>query len=123
MKLRNQDILQRLITYAVETSSLVEELPKNAYAQYLGAQLMRSGTSPALNYAEACAAESVKDLLHKEKVVLKELRESRVIMLILDHKYPKIKDPITRLLIESNELVSIFVKGCQALQSKLNRSQ
>ncbi|MEM6633471.1 MAG: four helix bundle protein [Bacteroidota bacterium] len=38
-------------------------MPNERYAQYLGSQLERSGTSPALNYAEASAAESLKDLL------------------------------------------------------------
>ena len=39
---------------------------------------MRSGTSPAPNYAEACAAESKKDFIHKLAIALKELRESSV---------------------------------------------
>jgi len=40
--------------------------------------LIRSGTSPAPNYAEARGAESQKDFVHKLKIVLKELNESRV---------------------------------------------
>jgi len=38
---------------------------------------VRSGTSPAPNYAEACGAESQKDFVHKLGICLKELRESR----------------------------------------------
>ena len=37
---------------------------------------MRLGTSPLPNHGEAQAAESAKDLLHKLKICLKELRES-----------------------------------------------
>jgi len=38
--------------------------------------LVRSGTSPAPNYEEACAAESRADFVHKLSICLKELRES-----------------------------------------------
>lgn len=36
-------------------------------------QISRSGTSPALNYAEAISAESKRDFRHKLSIVLKEL--------------------------------------------------
>jgi len=40
-------------------------------------QLLRSGTSALPNHAEAQAAESRKDFVHKLKICHKELRESR----------------------------------------------
>jgi four helix bundle protein len=43
----------------------------------IAGQLVRSGTSPAPNYEEACASESRKDWIHKLSICLKELRESR----------------------------------------------
>jgi four helix bundle protein len=39
---------------------------------------MRSGTSPAPNYAEARSAESKRDFVHKLKICLKELNETEV---------------------------------------------
>jgi len=39
--------------------------------------LLRSGTSALPNHAEAQAAESRKDFVHKLKICHKELRESR----------------------------------------------
>jgi four helix bundle protein len=41
-------------------------------------QLIRSGTSPALNYGEAQSGESRKDFIHKIKITLKELRKTIV---------------------------------------------
>ena len=38
---------------------------------------MRSGLSAAANYAEARAAESRADFIHKLRIVLKELNESK----------------------------------------------
>ncbi len=65
---------------------IVEKLPGGYAANHLGGQLIRSGTSPALNYGEAQAAESPKDFLHKMKVCLKELRESQVCLKIIERK-------------------------------------
>ena len=45
--------------------------------RYLSQQLMRSGLSAAANYAEARAAESRADFIHKLRIVLKELNESK----------------------------------------------
>ena len=65
---------------------LVDQLPKGYAANHLGAQLIRSGTSPALNYGESQAAESTKDFIHKMKLCLKELRESQVCLKIIKRK-------------------------------------
>ena len=56
---------------------IVNELQNTKAGNHLGGQLVRSGTSPALNYGEAQSGESRKDFIHKIKVVLKELRERR----------------------------------------------
>ncbi|MBL7104607.1 MAG: four helix bundle protein, partial [Bacteroidales bacterium] len=45
---------------------------------HIAGQLIRSGSSPALNYGEAQSAESRKDFVHKLKIILKELKESRI---------------------------------------------
>ena len=38
--------------------------------------MLRSGTSPALNYGEAQAAESKNDFIHKMKIAAKEAEET-----------------------------------------------
>ena len=48
-------------------------MPDKKAANHLSGQLIRSGTSPSLNYGEAQSAESRKDFVHKIKIVLKEL--------------------------------------------------
>jgi four helix bundle protein len=44
--------------------------------RYISQQLLRSGLSGAPNYAEARAAESRPDFIHKLRIVLKELNET-----------------------------------------------
>jgi four helix bundle protein len=49
----------------------------------MASQLLRSGTSPSLNYGEAQSAESRSDFIHKLKISLKELRETKNNILII----------------------------------------
>ena len=72
------DLEDRLITFASMAIAWTHSLPADRVGNHLGQQLLRSGTSPALNYGEALSAESRKDFIHKLKVVLKELRETLV---------------------------------------------
>lgn len=108
-KQRHIDLEERLIDFAVRILELVETLPKLSTAKHMGGQLMRSGTSPALNYGEAQGAESREDFLHKMKICLKELRESYNNLRIIKKKNWFAEKRLDPLIRENNELVSIFV--------------
>ena len=114
---RKFDLEERLIDFSVRIIDVVEALPNTKAGNHLGGQLVRSGTSPALNYGEAQSAESQNDFIHKMKISLKELRESKNNLRII-HRKPLIKpasklDPI---LNEVNELVAIFAKSIQTAE-------
>lgn len=105
---RKYDLEQRLIDFAVLIIQTVENLPETRTSTHLGNQLLRSGTSPALNYGEAQAAESKRDFIHKFGIILKELRESLVCLKILKRiSYLKNEE----VLIECSELTAIFNKS------------
>jgi four helix bundle protein len=74
--------------------------------------MIRSGTSPALNYGEAISGESRKDFIHKMQIVLKELRETLNGIKIIQ-KAEMIKDLkfIEKVYNENDQLISIFVKS------------
>src|SRR3972149_5783629 len=67
----------RFLDFADRTSTVVEALPDTRLGRRIADQLLRSGTSPLGNYEEACAAESKRDFVHKMRICLKEVRESR----------------------------------------------
>jgi len=71
------ELSNRLIDFAVRIGKVVDALPNTRMGRHIAGQLVRCGTSPPPNYEEACAAESRADFVHKVKVALKELRESR----------------------------------------------
>jgi len=103
---------ERLINFAARVMTLCEVLPRTDSGNHLRGQLLRSGTSPAANYAEAQGAESCDDFIHKIKIAIKELRESEVwIKLIVRTKMINPESKIMPLLSECNELIAILVKS------------
>jgi four helix bundle protein len=123
------DLEDRLISFAVSIIKIDENLPNTRAANHLGGQLLRSGTSPALNYGEAQSGESRKDFIHKIKIALKELRETHVCLKIIHRgKLYKYEESILAAIKENNELISIFVKSVETakknneldLNSKIN---
>ena len=109
-------IEDRLINFAVSIIEIVKELPNDRVGNHLGNQLLRSGTSPGLNYGEALGAESRKDFVHKLDIVLKELRETLNCLKILFRiGYVKNED----IVKECNELISIFVKTVKTTKEKM----
>lgn len=79
---RIYDLEERLINFALEISKIVDILPNSRLGNYLAGQLIRCGNSPAFNYGEAQSAESSNDFIHKIKIILKELRETRIGLII-----------------------------------------
>jgi len=108
------DLEDRLIDFVIRISEVAEALPNTVLGKYLKGQIIRSGTSPALNYGEAQSAESTNDFVHKLKIVLKELRETLVCLKIIERK-PIITptNKLSPIIKENNELISIFVKSTE----------
>jgi four helix bundle protein len=83
LKERKYDINDRLIDFAVNIIKLGESIDNSRAGMHMASQLLRSGTSPSLNYGEAMSAESRSDFIHKLKIALKELRETKNNILII----------------------------------------
>jgi four helix bundle protein len=109
-KPRQYDLEERLIDFTIKILDVVESLPQRRVGNHIAGQLVRCGTSPAPNYGEARSAESRKDFIHKMKVVLKELRETRVwLMLVQRKRLVSPAEKATEVQAECDELISIFV--------------
>jgi|GEM_PF-2228554 four helix bundle protein len=61
---KRRDLEDRLSDFAVWIIKLVESLPNTKSATHLGGQLLRSGTSPSINYGEAKSGESKNRLFY-----------------------------------------------------------
>jgi len=113
---------KRLIDFAVRVINVVEALPNTRAGNHIAGQLVRCGTSPAPNYGEAQSAESRNDFIHKIKIVLKELRETKVWLKIIQLKsLLKSTREIELLISECDELISIFVTSVRTAEKNKRR--
>jgi len=115
---------KRLIDFAVRVINVVEALPNTRAGNHIAGQLVRCGTSPAPNYGEAQSAESRNDFIHKIKIVLKELRETKVWLKIIQLKsLLKSTREIELLIAERDELISIFVTSVRTAEKNKRRKR
>ena len=114
------DLEDRLIDFAVRIIRIAESLPKTKIGNHIAGQLIRCGTSPAPNYGEAQSAESRSDFIHKMKICLKELRETKVwLIMIVRANLLKSKFKLESDIHENDELISIFMASIKtAKQNK-----
>ncbi len=120
-KNRKYDLEDRLIDYAVRVVNVSERLSETKAGKHVAGQLLRSGTSPAPNYGEAQSAESPKDFIHKIKISLKELRESKIWLKIIVRAkliQPSLLEP---LIQESDELIAILFKSVDTAKKNMER--
>ena len=118
---RKYDLEDRLIKFDCMCLSICDILPNTKAGQNLEYQLSKSGIAPALIYGEAQAAESPADFIHKMKLVLKEIRESRVNLRIISEKPIVTNELVLSTLGECNELMAIFLKSIE--NSKRNNQK
>jgi four helix bundle protein len=79
--------------------------------------LLRSGTSPYGNHGEAQAPESAEDFIHKLKICLKELRETRRWARLVERKqWLPVESQLDFVLRECEELIRIFKASIQTAE-------
>ena len=74
---KHGDLSERFLEFAARIIRVAGALPDNDIGRAIRGQMLDSGTSTGANYEEACGAESRSDFVHKMRIVLKELRETR----------------------------------------------
>ena len=114
------DLHERLIDFAVQIISITDNLKSTKAGNHLSGQIVRSGTSPSLNYSEAQSAESRNDFIHKMSVVLKELRETHANLKIIHRAELYLKEEMDLLVAikENDQLISIFVKSIDTSRNR-----
>ena len=111
---RKFDLEERLLEFASAVIDLSENLPDTRAGNHVAGQILRSGTSPYPNHGEAEDAESREDFIHKLKVCLKELRETRRWARLIKRKaWAKEDSALLFVLSESDELIRIFYSSIQ----------
>lgn len=104
---KGDDIETRLIDFAVAIISLTDKLPTS-----------RAGNHLAGHYAEARGAESSRDFVHKLKICLKELNESRVWLKIIWKGKLLSNDVLKDVYQECDELCRIINASVKTAKTK-----
>ncbi len=117
--INKKELEERLINFSVFVIAIVQAMPESKVASHLSGQLIRSGTSSALNYGEAQSGESRKDFIHKLKIVVKELRESNICLRVISRTMMINTEKVQLAINESSELIGIFVKSIETAQKNL----
>ena len=107
-----------MIKFSCSCLDICDLLPNTRVGNNLEYQLSKSSTASALIYGEAQAAESKADFLHKIKLVLKEIRETRINLKIIINKPILTTLLLDSTLAESNELMAIFLKSIDTAKNK-----
>ena len=118
MACKGDDLAERMLDFAARIGKVVDALPGSRIGRHIAGQLVRSGTSPAPNYEEACAAESKKDFVHKLSICLKELRESRCWIRLIIKAELLTESRMTELLDECDQLCKIIGKSLVTAKTK-----
>ena len=100
----------RLVRFAGESIFFVRKLERTFELEYYKNQLIRSSGSASLNYGEAQGSITDKDFIFKVSLSVKELKESRNSLKILEYIKAGATDERNWLLKEVEELIAISAK-------------
>lgn len=117
--MEKKNIIQdRSFKFALKIIKLYKILKEqNEYS--IGNQILRSATSIGANVEEAIAAQSKKDFLSKISISLKEARETRYWLKLLNESN-LIEFDYTYLLKEALEIINILTKIAKTTSERLN---
>ena len=104
--------------FAVRVTRLYKYIQENKQEYILNKQLLRSGTAIGALVREAQNAESTADFIHKLRIVLKELRESRCWLRLIYQANLLPEHRLSDLLEECNQLCNIIGQSIATAKNK-----
>jgi four helix bundle protein len=116
--MNKHELGERFKQYAIKVAFFVLKLPYNIVNKNYSDQLNRSASGAAANYRAAIRAKSTADFLNKLKIVEEELDESLFFFELVEIVNPSVKDEISILHVEGNELLSIVVASIRTIRNK-----
>ena len=122
-RFKGDDIAERLLDLAAGVVRLLPSLGKQPGAASLVKQLERCAPAGGANYQEARGAESPADFVHKVRIALKEVRETRYwLKLTVRAGLVDSPDGIASLIDEADQLVAILTASANTARRRADRS-
>lgn len=101
------DLEERFVDLAASIATFCHDLSNDFTGQYYGNQLLRSAGSATLNFGEAQGTNTNKDFIYRATITLRELKESRANLKILNKIDYGNKAVCISLLDEVEQLIKI----------------
>ena len=121
-RFKGDDIANRLLDLAAGVIKLLPSLSKQPGAASLVKQLERCGPAGGANYEEARGAESPADFVHKVRIALKEVRETRYwLKLILRAGLVSRPDAVAPMIDEADQIVAILTASANTARRRANQ--
>ncbi len=116
--MESRDIGERLLEFSGKVIKLLDQLPSTLAAKRIADQLIRSAMSVGANYEESRGAESRADFCHKLQVALKEMRETRYWLRLIQTAGYGETVVVNFLVDEATQLRAIFGKAVATARGK-----
>jgi len=111
--------LERLLKFAVAIIKLASKLPKTSAGFAIATQLIKSGTSIGANTEEAQDASSLKDFIQKLNIALREAKETRYWLKVIEASELLSSDEVKKEIIECGEIIAILTSSIKSSKIKL----
>lgn len=116
---KGDDIAERLLGLGAAVVKLLDALSQRPGAKNLVKQLERCGPAGGANYEEARGAESPADFIHKVRIALKEVRETRYwLRLVLQAELLEDAHHLMALIEEAGELIAILTASANTARRR-----
>ena len=103
---------------------LLRDVESKPGTKNLVSQLERSGPGAGANYEEARGAESPADFVHKVRIALKELRETRYwLQLCQRANLAGRHDELRSLIEECAELIAILTASARTAKQRVDKGK
>jgi len=109
--MKGDELADRLLDFAAQVIVLAGRLARSPAGRHMAAQVVKAGTSVGAHYEEARGAESKADFAHKLGIALKECRETRYWLRVVQRGVVIKGDFPLSLLSEAEEICSILGKS------------
>lgn len=115
---KGDQLSDRILDFVVKVIKIADTLPQTIAGRHIGGQLISAGTSYGANYEEGCGAESRSDFIHKMGIVLKEMKETRYWLRLIQRTEMSAPIPMEPILDECKQLCAIIGKSISTAKKK-----
>lgn len=112
------DLSDRLLDFSAQVIRLLDELPEKPAARKIADQLIRSAMSVGANFEESRGCDRRAAFCHKLQISLKEMRETRYWLCLIEKSGMADKGRMERLVREATKLRAILGKSVATARGK-----